>query len=733
MTIACIVPCRPAARAAIAALAAGLLGAAVAVVVTTGAGWAWIAAAFVAPDVALLLGAGRGLAPGQLHAARGVALQRRSATPPRPIVLAALWAAGLAGAGPLGRRAGVGRPHRHGPGGGLRDADAQWAPGALSRGAARRSSSRRAGRVLEEGGPDALSMRRLAARVGIRAPLDLPSTWSGQGRAGGRARRRRPARVRRGVRGRDTMAPDDPLAAFGGALPGVRDRPSAPLPAHQRPAPAPRPPAGRDSEARAAAPLLAAVGGDADRARAAWALRPRHGDARAVRIASPRTPTSARRGGPASRRSPGRDGRCEADGSGRERGDRPDHAGSGGRPRRGRPPRCRGRGRRRGGRAGRASRAARATGHAEDDAAPVEPVPGDEAQHEGDDAERRSRGTAARAGGRGRRRRGGFGGAHGLLRVRRMTVERSSRRAGAPPSWRARDRPTWWRGGARARPARGGGRPPPPAMPSLPRMLRTWVSTVRSVSHRRRAMPALVRPSAMSAEHLALARRERRRAGRRAGSRRAPRPPPGRAPSRRRRPGAARRGSRPRRAPGPSAGSRSRPAPPGPGSGASRRAGRAAAPRRPGGRGGCAAAARAPSSSLPGGMRMSAIARSGASAATAASSASASPTAAATSWPASRSSSTRPSRKSAESSPITIRTAAPPRCGCPRRGALERHPAAVGGDPVGQAREAARRLGRGAAAAVVLDAHHRCPSSRRAETLTRDALRRASRRWRAPR
>jgi hypothetical protein len=100
VTIACIVPRRPAARAAIAALAAGLLGAAVAVVVTTGAGWAWVAAAFVAPDVALLLGAGRGLAPGQLHP-RAVPLYNAFHHPAGPIALAALWAAGLAGAGPL--------------------------------------------------------------------------------------------------------------------------------------------------------------------------------------------------------------------------------------------------------------------------------------------------------------------------------------------------------------------------------------------------------------------------------------------------------------------------------------------------------------------------------------------------------------------------------------------------------------------------------------------------------
>jgi hypothetical protein len=100
VSIACIAPRRPAARAAVAALAAGLLGAAVVVVVTTGAGWAWVAAACVAPDVALLLGAGRGLAPGQLHP-RAVPLYNALHHPAGPLVLTALWAVGLAGAGPL--------------------------------------------------------------------------------------------------------------------------------------------------------------------------------------------------------------------------------------------------------------------------------------------------------------------------------------------------------------------------------------------------------------------------------------------------------------------------------------------------------------------------------------------------------------------------------------------------------------------------------------------------------
>jgi hypothetical protein len=100
MSVACIAPRRPAARVALGGVAVGLLGAAVAVVVATGAGWAWVAATFMAPDVALLLGAGRGLAPGQLHP-RAVPLYNALHHPAGPLVLAALWVAGVAGAGPL--------------------------------------------------------------------------------------------------------------------------------------------------------------------------------------------------------------------------------------------------------------------------------------------------------------------------------------------------------------------------------------------------------------------------------------------------------------------------------------------------------------------------------------------------------------------------------------------------------------------------------------------------------
>jgi Domain of unknown function (DUF4260) len=54
-------------RAAYAALAAGLLAAIVVVIATEGTGYWQLAAFGLGPDLALLAGAGRGLAKGQLH------------------------------------------------------------------------------------------------------------------------------------------------------------------------------------------------------------------------------------------------------------------------------------------------------------------------------------------------------------------------------------------------------------------------------------------------------------------------------------------------------------------------------------------------------------------------------------------------------------------------------------------------------------------------------------------
>lgn len=96
----CSAPRSPASRAVAGALALGLLGTSVAVVASTGAGWAWVAAVVMAPDVALFLGAGRGLAPGQLHR-RAVPLYNALHHPAGPAALAALWAGGVVGPGLL--------------------------------------------------------------------------------------------------------------------------------------------------------------------------------------------------------------------------------------------------------------------------------------------------------------------------------------------------------------------------------------------------------------------------------------------------------------------------------------------------------------------------------------------------------------------------------------------------------------------------------------------------------
>src|SRR5262245_21037897 len=100
MSAVCIAPPRPAARVALGALAVALLAAAIAVVVATDAGWPWVAATVMAPDVALLLGAGRDLEPGRLHP-RAVPLYNALHHPAGPIALATLCAAGLLGPGPL--------------------------------------------------------------------------------------------------------------------------------------------------------------------------------------------------------------------------------------------------------------------------------------------------------------------------------------------------------------------------------------------------------------------------------------------------------------------------------------------------------------------------------------------------------------------------------------------------------------------------------------------------------
>jgi AcrR family transcriptional regulator len=123
--------------------------------------------------------------------------------------------------------------------------------------------------LLEEGGPEALSMRRLAERVGIRAPSIYKHLRDKE--------ELEAALVADGLRefaeaceaAADGAA--DPLAAIGRAYRGfARAHPHLYRLVNDRPLPRDRLPAGLED--RAAAPLLAAVGGDPDRARAAWAF-----------------------------------------------------------------------------------------------------------------------------------------------------------------------------------------------------------------------------------------------------------------------------------------------------------------------------------------------------------------------------------------------------------------------------------------------------------------------------
>ena len=78
--------------------AVALLGAALAVVASTGASWWWVAGTALAPDVALLAGFGHGLEPGRLHP-RAAPFYNALHHPAGPVALAALALAGL-GAGP---------------------------------------------------------------------------------------------------------------------------------------------------------------------------------------------------------------------------------------------------------------------------------------------------------------------------------------------------------------------------------------------------------------------------------------------------------------------------------------------------------------------------------------------------------------------------------------------------------------------------------------------------------
>ena len=118
--------------------------------------------------------------------------------------------------------------------------------------------------LLEEEGPEALTMRRLASRLGIQAP-SLYKHIGGKGELEAAlaalaleeiADRPRGCRQPRGARAR--------LSRFALAHPHLYRF------ANERPLPRDRLPEGL--EARAAAPVVRAAGGDPDRARAVWAF-----------------------------------------------------------------------------------------------------------------------------------------------------------------------------------------------------------------------------------------------------------------------------------------------------------------------------------------------------------------------------------------------------------------------------------------------------------------------------
>lgn len=94
-----VLPLRPLIRRGTFALAAvALLVAAVAVAVHTGGGWWQLAVFAIAPDVALLAGAGPGLQRGQLHP-RAVALYNALHRFVGPALLAAAALTGVLGTG----------------------------------------------------------------------------------------------------------------------------------------------------------------------------------------------------------------------------------------------------------------------------------------------------------------------------------------------------------------------------------------------------------------------------------------------------------------------------------------------------------------------------------------------------------------------------------------------------------------------------------------------------------
>ena len=123
--------------------------------------------------------------------------------------------------------------------------------------------------LLEEEGVDALSMRRLAERLGIRAPSiykHLPDKQALEAALISAGFEEAAARFEAAVRGGG-----EPLPALGDAYRSfARDHPHLYRLMTERPLPRERLTPG--VEERAAAPLVAAVGGDEDLARAVWAF-----------------------------------------------------------------------------------------------------------------------------------------------------------------------------------------------------------------------------------------------------------------------------------------------------------------------------------------------------------------------------------------------------------------------------------------------------------------------------
>jgi AcrR family transcriptional regulator len=123
--------------------------------------------------------------------------------------------------------------------------------------------------LLEEEGPDGLSMRRLADRLGIRAPSIYEHLADKQALEA--------ALISAGLEESaeafaDAVAEsDDPLAALAAAYRDfARDHPHLYRLMTERPLPRERLAPG--VEDRAALPVLTATGGDLDRARALWAF-----------------------------------------------------------------------------------------------------------------------------------------------------------------------------------------------------------------------------------------------------------------------------------------------------------------------------------------------------------------------------------------------------------------------------------------------------------------------------